>query len=415
VLFVQEEIAPRVLEMLAGAMQELAVGDPARLATDVGPIIDASAKAGLERHIAKLEKAARIVARAPLPPGLNGHFVAPVAFEIGAIAELEREVFGPVLHVVRFRGGELARVVDAINATGYGLTLGVHSRLDSTIDFIVERARVGNLYVNRNVVGAVVGVQPFGGEGKSGTGPKAGGPYSLRALSRESEDGSTPGSLAIPPLEDAVSSPLDEAVAALAAAEASLASIDRATVLQALGRQGGAVAAALAREGMAAAANDRPRELPGPTGERNTWRTHARGLTVALGRGDDDALVWLGQAMAAVAAGNPVLLASATASPNAARIAAWVRAAGWPAIFAVRADIRDWSTLPALAAVLAGSPDLARAAAIAVAARTGTRIPVIEPDSAPWRYPAWRLQAERSLSVNTVAAGGNAALLAQID
>jgi len=124
-------------------------GRPALLATDVGPIIDDAAKAGLEAHIARLEKSAKLVARAPAPNAPDGHFVAPVAFEIGSIASLGREVFGPVLHVVRFRGGELAKVVADINATGYGLTFGIHSRLDSTIDYLVERVHAGNIYVNR--------------------------------------------------------------------------------------------------------------------------------------------------------------------------------------------------------------------------------------------------------------------------
>ena len=184
VLFLQEEIAERMLEMLRGAMRELVIGNPALLATDIGPIIDAPAKRGLEAHIAQMEKDAKLVAKAPLAEGANGHFLAPIAFEIGSICDLKREVFGPVLHVVRYRSDELARVVDEINATGYGLTLGIHSRLDSTIDFIVDRAQVGNIYVNRNLIGAVVGVQPFGGERKSGTGPKAGGPLYLRALVR---------------------------------------------------------------------------------------------------------------------------------------------------------------------------------------------------------------------------------------
>jgi RHH-type proline utilization regulon transcriptional repressor/proline dehydrogenase/delta 1-pyrroline-5-carboxylate dehydrogenase len=164
--------------MLAGAMEELKIGDPARLDTDVGPAIDAEALARLEDHIAAMTREAKPVAATPLPRDLprGGHYLAPHAFEIDSLSRLEREVFGPVLHVVRFSGAKLEALVDAVNATGYGLTLGIHSRLDSVAERIRARARVGNVYVNRGMIGAVVGAQPFGGEGLSGTGPKAGGP-----------------------------------------------------------------------------------------------------------------------------------------------------------------------------------------------------------------------------------------------
>jgi RHH-type proline utilization regulon transcriptional repressor/proline dehydrogenase/delta 1-pyrroline-5-carboxylate dehydrogenase len=178
ILCLQDDVADRTLKMLAGAMQELRVGDPALLETDVGPAIDADALKQLEAHIAKMKREAKLVAAVPmtkdLPPG--GFYLAPHAFEIGSVAALEREVFGPVLHIVRFSGSKLEDLVDAINATGYGLTLGIHSRLDSTVERVRARARAGNIYVNRGMIGAVVGVQPFGGEGLSGTGPKAGGP-----------------------------------------------------------------------------------------------------------------------------------------------------------------------------------------------------------------------------------------------
>jgi RHH-type proline utilization regulon transcriptional repressor/proline dehydrogenase/delta 1-pyrroline-5-carboxylate dehydrogenase len=187
VLFVQEDIAPRLLDLIEGAMLELSVGDPALLATDVGPVIDAPARAALLEHDARMQREGRLICRAPLGPNTErGHYFAPVVFEIPRLDLLEREVFGPVLHVIRYAGSRLDAVIDAINRSGYGLTLGVHSRIDSTARRIQERARVGNTYVNRNQIGAVVGVQPFGGEGLSGTGPKAGGPnYLLRfALER---------------------------------------------------------------------------------------------------------------------------------------------------------------------------------------------------------------------------------------
>jgi RHH-type proline utilization regulon transcriptional repressor/proline dehydrogenase/delta 1-pyrroline-5-carboxylate dehydrogenase len=159
-------------------LRELVVGDPACVATDVGPLIDAQAHASISRELARLALTARTVARAPLPAGLEGNFFAPAAFEIDGIEALNEEVFGPVLHIVRW-SGDPADTIARINALGYGLTLGLQTRIDSRALRLAALARVGNVYVNRNMIGAVVGVQPFGGEGLSGTGPKAGGPHYL--------------------------------------------------------------------------------------------------------------------------------------------------------------------------------------------------------------------------------------------
>ncbi len=187
VLFVQEDIADKVVSMLAGAMTELKVGDPGQLSTDVGPVIDEDARKILVEHAARMDKEAKKIGEVALDAAAtgNGTFFAPRAYEIPSLATLTREVFGPVLHVIRWKGNELAQVVEQINATGYGLTLGIHSRIDDTVEFIQSRARVGNCYVNRNQIGAVVGVQPFGGEGLSGTGPKAGGPHYLLRFAGE--------------------------------------------------------------------------------------------------------------------------------------------------------------------------------------------------------------------------------------
>jgi RHH-type proline utilization regulon transcriptional repressor/proline dehydrogenase/delta 1-pyrroline-5-carboxylate dehydrogenase len=186
VLFLQEDIADRTLGLLAGAMDLLSVGDPALLSTDVGPVIDADAQAALEAHAARIVQGARWHHRVPLGAAqAGGHFVAPLAVEIAGIGALQREVFGPILHVVRYRAGDIDAVIDAVNATGYGLTLGVHSRIEGVVRRVASRARVGNVYVNRNMIGAVVGVQPFGGCGLSGTGPKAGGPHYLQRFATE--------------------------------------------------------------------------------------------------------------------------------------------------------------------------------------------------------------------------------------
>jgi len=179
-LFVQEDIAERLIEMLAGAMAELQVGDPMRIATDVGPVIDEKAKAGLQAYAETLKQHAKRIAVASLgAEAERGCFFAPQAYEITMEQIPEHEIFGPILHVVRWPADRLDAVIAAINATGYGLTLGLHSRIDETIERVTARVHAGNMYVNRNMIGAVVGVQPFGGEGLSGTGPKAGGPHYL--------------------------------------------------------------------------------------------------------------------------------------------------------------------------------------------------------------------------------------------
>jgi RHH-type proline utilization regulon transcriptional repressor/proline dehydrogenase/delta 1-pyrroline-5-carboxylate dehydrogenase len=175
-----------MIKMIAGAMEALKVGDPADLSVDVGPVIDEDAKRLLDEHLAWLDKNAERICRLPLPnEAAHGSFVAPALYEIKKLSDLNRENFGPILHVIRFAGDKLDKVVEAINATGYGLTLGLQSRIDTVRDYVEEHARVGNFYVNRNQIGAVVESQPFGGEGLSGTGPKAGGPHYVARFATE--------------------------------------------------------------------------------------------------------------------------------------------------------------------------------------------------------------------------------------
>jgi RHH-type proline utilization regulon transcriptional repressor/proline dehydrogenase/delta 1-pyrroline-5-carboxylate dehydrogenase len=246
VLCVQEEAAERVRAMLLGAMAELAVGDPRHLATDVGPVITAEARDGLFAHIAAMRRAGFAVHQAPLPAGCDhGTFVPPTVIEIDRIGALGREVFGPVLHLLRYRRERLEALLDDIDATGYGLTFGVHSRIDETIARVTARSRAGNIYVNRNLIGAVVGVQPFGGHGLSGTGPKAGGPLYLRRL--------------------------------LAAAPAGTGEMARGA----------------------------PLELPGPVGERNVYTQAPRGTVLCVASAPDALGALVG---AALATGNRVVL-----------------------------------------------------------------------------------------------------------
>ncbi|AWB49119.1 bifunctional proline dehydrogenase/L-glutamate gamma-semialdehyde dehydrogenase [Gemmobacter aquarius] len=240
-LYVQEDVAGAVEEMLFGAMDDLAPGDPWDLATDVGPVIDAEAQAGIAAYVAKARAEGRVLKEMPAPEGC---FIGPVVIRVGGIADLPGEIFGPVLHVARFAASEIDAVIDAVNATGYGLTFGLHTRIDDRVQRIVERLRVGNTYVNRNQIGAVVGSQPFGGEGLSGTGPKAGGPHYLaRFTAVAGEAGAA----------DRVATEADVAVA-LRALPAPVA--------------GDAIA------------------LPGPTGESNRLTSVARGAVLCLGPGE---------------------------------------------------------------------------------------------------------------------------------
>ena len=186
VLFLQEDVAGSMIDMLLGAARELVIGDPLDYATDVGPVIDAEAKEALEQHKARMRHEARELLDLPLPAACaHGTYVSPAIYAIPSLNLLPREVFGPILHVITYAGDRLGEVCEAINATGYGLTLGLHTRVQATADFVAARVKVGNLYVNRNQIGAVVGVQPFGGEGLSGTGPKTGGPNYLKGFALE--------------------------------------------------------------------------------------------------------------------------------------------------------------------------------------------------------------------------------------
>jgi len=337
VLCLQEDIADHVLAMLKGAMAELAVGDPRRLATDVGPVIDADARAGIVAYVASMRERGRPVFELPLPADVaKGTFAAPTLVELPsleALAALRREVFGPVLHVVRWPRDGLGALVDAINATGYGLTHGIHTRIDETAAAILERVRAGNVYVNRNIVGAVVGVQPFGGHGLSGTGPKAGGPLYLRRLVRS-------GRGALPPS---------------------------------------------------------PVELPGPTGEANTLEWHPRGVVACIA---DEPAALIAQTEAARAAGNvPLWLRGPLA------LAARDRLAGERITLA---DALDPGAVDAV--LLDAAPERGRRVRAQLAAASGPIVPVIVPDD-DGRYDAARLVVERTVTVNTAAAGGNAALL----
>ena len=399
VLCVQRDLAPRLVTMLEGALRELSIGDTRALAVDVGPVIDEEARAGIERHIETMHAGGRRVVQ---PAGrreatAQGSFVLPTVIEITRLAELEREVFGPVLHVLRYDREDLAALLGQINATGYGLTLGVHTRIDETVAQVVDTAHAGNIYVNRNVVGAVVGVQPFGGEGLSGTGPKAGGPlYLLRLLSARPDDDAraavvASGGEALAPVRglamgDDADDPALRVLRRWALAQQPVApadwieAIDRFAAHSPVGRW---------------------RSLPGPTGEANLFAVAAREAVLCLAADDGDRLI---QLAAVLAVGSRALW------PAAAR-PAWQRL---PEEARDRVALVDDWTRPQVAfdAVLHhGTSQELREVLRAVAARPGAIVGVTALAVGDMAIPLERLVVERSLSINTAAAGGNASLM----
>jgi RHH-type proline utilization regulon transcriptional repressor/proline dehydrogenase/delta 1-pyrroline-5-carboxylate dehydrogenase len=381
ILCLQDEIAERTLAMLTGAMQELRVDSPARLATDIGPVIDAEARGALLRHIARMRERGCREWSVPLgDEHAAGTFVAPTVFEIPSVDVLQREVFGPVLHVVRYRRDDLPALIDAINRRGYGLTHGIHSRIDEFVAFVVDRIAAGNIYVNRNVIGAVVGVQPFGGVGLSGTGPKAGGPLYLYRLI-EAHTGAQPR-MASAGGARPVSAP----------AAAMSAWIDAMPVLAAAERAGLLAHIENYRDRLSAF---RETALPGPTGERNVLALRPRGR---VGCRADRVGDLVHQVALAVQSGNVavVLPGRAALPPLPAQLASQV---------VVAPDNEDLDL-----ALFCGSATDGVLFKQELAGEPGPIVAVVEP-LPDGRYPAWRLFSERVVSTNTTAAGGNASLM----
>ncbi|ONF94928.1 trifunctional transcriptional regulator/proline dehydrogenase/L-glutamate gamma-semialdehyde dehydrogenase [Sphingomonas jeddahensis] len=368
VLCLQEEVADRILTMLRGALHELCVGRTDRLAVDIGPVITAEAQAGIEHHIAAMRGRGCTVEALPLgEEASHGTFVAPTIIELKDIAELKREVFGPVLHVIRFKRSGLDALIDRINATGYGLTFGLHTRLDETIAHVTARVKAGNLYINRNVIGAVVGVQPFGGRGLSGTGPKAGGPLYLGRLVR--------GAVTAPAISSTVADP--------AARELAMW----------LDAQGDATGAALVRDVASTALLGAETELDGPVGERNLYVLHPRGRILLL---PETPQALMAQLAVGLATGNDLVVDAAMRTDLPPAVAARVH---WST---------DWTCEgPYAGALIEG--DAARVCALQqqVAALDG---PIVLAQANDYRTE-WLVE-EVSTSINTTAAGGNASLMA---
>jgi RHH-type proline utilization regulon transcriptional repressor/proline dehydrogenase/delta 1-pyrroline-5-carboxylate dehydrogenase len=463
VLCLQEEIAPRVLAMLRGAMAELALGPPDELRVDVGPVIDDDAARALRAHVETMRARGRPVwqahsggraagddarssdggttvsganlGNAATDSGVHpryatrdsgenlgnattdsgegtgaalavtttgtqpasGHFVAPTLIEIERIGELAREVFGPVLHVLTWRSERLDALIDDVNATGYGLTLGIHSRIDETIARITARARVGNVYVNRNVIGAVVGVQPFGGEGLSGTGPKAGGPLLLHRLLRACPEHAVAGTLAAIDGEG-----VGAALAAQTGGDSPLAML-RDAFRQPAAEVSGLPEALLFERLMATIPIGAVLKLPGPTGERNSYALHGRARLLCLADSAADLLAQLAAVFAV--RGRAFWPRSPLASTLRERLPRALRAH--------IVELADWRSGEAgVDAVLHCGDRASLCATLAWAAgRPGALVAVHH--HAPGTFPIRpeRLLLERVTSINTAAAGGNATLM----
>jgi RHH-type proline utilization regulon transcriptional repressor/proline dehydrogenase/delta 1-pyrroline-5-carboxylate dehydrogenase len=394
-------------------MRELHVGDPRQLAVDVGPLIDEEARARVAAHVQAMRaRGRRVVQPAAMDEEAAGAgvFYPPTLIEIEHLSELEREVFGPVLHVLRHRREDLPEVLEQVRATGYGLTMGVHTRIDETVAQVVQASTAGNLYVNRNIVGAVVGVQPFGGEGLSGTGPKAGGPlYLLRLLSRCPRGAAAlavqaAGPEAEPPVRGLYTEPIAAAPAAHGAS-ATAAVRTTGSALQALqawlDEQGPPAAAQACRCHTTAAPDHAWRALPGPTGEANLYTVRPRERVLCLADEDADRLVQLG---AILAVGGHAMWPSTTRF-------LWEKL---PRAVQARVTLVDDWQAPGVAfdaALHHGPPAQCLQALHALARRPGPIVGLTGLRSGEHEVPLARLLTERSLSVNTAAAGGNASLM----
>ncbi|HAY50314.1 MAG TPA: delta-1-pyrroline-5-carboxylate dehydrogenase, partial [Thalassospira sp.] len=435
VLFVQEDIADKLCHMLVGAMKELRVGDPKFLDIDVGPVIDEKSRKTLEAHAERMKKEAKLLhACDVLPECKEGTFFAPHCFEIPSLDVLEREVFGPVVHVIRYKARDLDKVLDQINASGYGLTMGIHSRIDGTVRQISQKLRVGNCYVNRNMIGAVVGVQPFGGQGKSGTGPKAGGPHYVERFAKpvavtgnaDQEAGFDDRSPII--VKDVI--PSDEYAAMLGAQETwqAVDGNERVRILEKLaakltasgkaelvaGAHHIANFAAVSENGFVA-----PKRMPGPTGETNDLYCLGRGVyLVQVDKNAEPARV-IRHLGAALAAGNAVILAGD--QKWLGDIPALVIDAGLPDKL-----VKSVGTNTGLGAMYDGAiagvscvAPLDRVTAFKqlLAKRDGAILSLIsdsgaEDDGAlPDEAFLHRFATEKTITINTTAAGGNASLM----
>ncbi|MFC4257734.1 bifunctional proline dehydrogenase/L-glutamate gamma-semialdehyde dehydrogenase PutA [Marinobacter lacisalsi] len=382
-LYVQKDIADHLLEMLYGAMDELGIGDPWQLSTDVGPVIDEGARKKIQEYCDRFEKEGRLLKKVPVPGG--GLFVSPAVLKVSGIEDMEEEIFGPVLHVATFEAKDIDKVVDAVNAKGYGLTFGIHSRVDHRVDRIASRIHVGNTYVNRNQIGAIVGSQPFGGEGLSGTGPKAGGPQYVRRFLQAD-------------VKQRPAAP-DATTVDARALKALIGEVEKAKVPA----PGDRMAHLVPILGEAPhPLDDDAEELPGPTGELNRLSNHPRGLVLCLGPDRETALE---QAATALSQGNRVVVIAPGVEDTLKKAAE----AGLPVVSS--AGLLEPEALVSVegfhAVVSCAETELLKQYRQALAKRDGALLPLITEHTLDQRYVI-----ERHLCIDTTAAGGNASLIA---
>jgi RHH-type proline utilization regulon transcriptional repressor/proline dehydrogenase/delta 1-pyrroline-5-carboxylate dehydrogenase len=388
ILYLQKEVAESLLHMLFGAMDELRAGNPWQVTTDIGPVIDSAAKAKIEAHVASFAAQGKLLKQLDVPAA--GSFTAPCILKVSGIGELEEEIFGPVLHVATFAAQDIDKVLHEINAKGYGLTFGLHTRMDSRVEHVVNKIAVGNLYVNRNQIGAVVGSQPFGGEGLSGTGPKAGGPHYVKRFTMP-ETAALPGS---PSLEcETVDSAKVQSVIDQAEPGDWAQSPDRLTKVQTLFESQAICHTVLTGSAL---------EMPGPTGELNLLSHVERGIVLCLGPGRESACH---QAAAALVQGNSVVMVA----PDIDRVLQAAHQHQVP-LYGVSGSLSAQSAqvLRGFDALCCnGDEQLLRAMRQALSQRDGAIIPLIT----EWDQ-AERFVIERHLCIDTTAAGGNASLIA---
>ncbi len=395
-LYLQEDIESRFLDMLFGAIDELSLGDPWALATDIGPVIDRESQQNIEAYCQEMESQGRLLKK--LDRTRPGFSVPPAVYRIKGIEALEREVFGPILHVASFATDGIERVIDAVNGRGYGLTFGLHTRIDKRVQRVIARLRVGNLYVNRNQIGAVVGSQPFDGEGLSGTGPKAGGPFYVSRLRQ-----TRLATLAMKRGE--MEQTNDLTTSTVQCAIDQVVGLPVLSIRERFDRLRSALAGRWSDlEEVLLPVKALPLvhwELPGPTGESNRYAVHPGGVVLCFGTSESEGLT---QACQALAIGNTVVVVLSYLGP----LMKGLLDNNLPIVmvegYLEPARLSELSEFHAVA--LEGQGESLRPYRTALAARQGPLLPLITGVVGPEAYVV-----ERHVCVDTTAAGGNASLL----
>lgn len=439
VLFVQDEIADKLVNMLKGALQELHVGDPSQLSTDVGPVIDQKALDALNRHVDYMQGKGKLIYQCSLPEmGDTGHFFfAPRLYEIENLSVLQDEVFGPCVHVIRFKGTELDQVIEQVNGTGFGLTMGIHSRIEERADYLAKASRAGNIYINRNMIGAVVGVQPFGGRGLSGTGPKAGGPGYLKRLVREkvSPNNIQATHIKSDELEFEINPEIQRAVTELMVnAKRDTSRWQQKDLVERISLVRQLIAKVATVESVNELADDLDRTLgdareqlinietklsvenvmPGPTGESNKLYYEPRGCVVCYADKDTSFNFWALSIISALATGNTVITVVSDLFYNEANAfrEKFLSTGVDKGVLQVarlnhlKAILKD----PYLAGVVVGSAcERINFVTTELAARHGAILPVIS--SEYYDTLINRLLTEKTVSIDTTASGGNTSLM----